>query len=135
MLFFIKPWKILLWALLTQKLQNKIFISKNLAQSLLKLDGTLMSCKKIENFYEQFWRKIPDKQTNGLFNSNYFTSAKKCWCERCIIVGIHIGNFQKIVFFQIFKRCCKQITSIQKLVWPHKYVLNGVMITGRLSIS
>ena len=30
--------------------------------------------------------------------------------------GIHIGNFQKIVFFQIFKRCCKQITSIQKLV-------------------
>ena len=121
MLFFIKPWKILLWALLTQKLQNKIFISKNLAQSLLKLDGTLMSCKKIENFYEQFWRKIPDKQTNGLFNSNYFTSAKKCWCERCIInftsakMEFTSAIFKKLYFSKYSKGVVNRLPPFKNL--------------------
>ena len=121
MLFFIKPWKILLWALLTQKLQNKIFISKNLAQSLLKLDGTLMSCKKIENFYEQFWRKIPDKQTNGLFNSNYFTSAKKCWCERCIInftsakMEFTLAIFKKLYFSKYSKGVVNRLPPFKNL--------------------
>ena len=44
--------------------------------------------------------------------------------------GIRVGkmHFSKYSI----KRCCKQITSIQKLVWPYKQFLNGViMITGR----
>ena len=78
----------------------------------------------------------------SLSNSNYFTSAKKCRRKSCIMdfrsakMEFTLAIFKKLYFSKYsIKRCCKQITFIQKLVWPYKEVLNGVMITGRLSIT
>ena len=70
--------------------------------------------------YTRSWvtKHIHSSSSSSLSNSNYFKSAKKCWCWKLyngFLVGkngICVSNFQKIVFFQIFKRCCKQITSI-----------------------
>ena len=61
----------------------------------------------------------------SLSNSNYFTSTKKCRRGSCIMdftsakMEFASAIFKKLYFFKyIFKRCFKQITSIQKLVWP-----------------
>ena len=66
----------------------------------------------------------------SLFNSYYFMSAKKCWRKSCIInftwakMEFAPAIFEKLYFSKYsIKRCCKQITSIQKRVWPYKYVL------------
>ena len=79
---------------------------------------------------------------HSLSNSNCFLSAKICWCKSCIIdftsakMEFASAIFKKLYFSKYsIKWCCKQITSIQKLVCPYKYILNGVMITGRLSIT
>ena len=51
---------------------------------------------------------IPCSTVNSLSNSNYFTSAKKILMRKLYNQlhvsksGIHVGNFQKITFFQIF---------------------------------
>ena len=79
---------------------------------------------------------------SSLSNSNYFTLAKKCRRESYVMdftsakMEFMLAIFKKLYFSKYsIKRCCKQIISIQKLVWPYKQVLNGVMITGRLSIT
>ena len=41
------------------------FFSKTESPSLFKLNDTLTSCNKSENFYKQFRRKTTDKQTDG----------------------------------------------------------------------
>ena len=59
----------------------------------------------------------------SLSNSNYFTSAKSCRGESCITnftsakMEFASAIFKKLYFSKYsVKRCCKQITSIQKLV-------------------
>ena len=51
------------WIFLGKNLQNKIF-SRNMMLALFKLGNTQTSSKKTKNFYEWFWRKTPNKQTN-----------------------------------------------------------------------
>ena len=63
----------------------------------------------------------------SLSNSNYFTAAKKCQHESCIkdftsAKMEFMSAISKIFYFSqcSIERCCKQITFIQKLVWPYK---------------
>ena len=58
---------------------------------------------------------------------NYFMLAKKCRHESCVInflsakMEFASAIFKKLYFSKYpIKRCYKQITSIQKLVWPYK---------------
>ena len=67
------------------------------------------------------------KQRTSLSNSNYFTSSKKCRRESCIMDFTSAKmEFAPAIFKKLhcsnysIKRCCKRITSIQKLVWPYK---------------
>ena len=63
----------------------------------------------------------------SLYNWNYITSVKKCWRESCIIgitsakMEFALAIFKKLYFSKYsIKKGCKQISSIQKLVWPYK---------------
>ena len=63
----------------------------------------------------------------SLSNSNHFTSAKRCRRESCIIDFTSAKmEFASAIFKKLYsskysiKRCCKQITSIPKFVWPYK---------------
>ena len=63
----------------------------------------------------------------SLSNSDHFTSTKKCWRESCIIdftsakMEFASTIFKKLYFSKhSIKKCCKQITSIPKFVWPYK---------------
>ena len=53
----------------------QVFFSKILTESLFKLDETVTSCKKLENFYGWFWKKNSgrtEKQTYEQTNRDYF---------------------------------------------------------------
>ena len=63
----------------------------------------------------------------SLSNSNYFTPAKKCWRESCIIDFTSAKmEFASAIFKKLYlskysiKRWCKQITFIQNFVSPYK---------------
>ena len=60
-----KPLKNLILGSFDPETPKQNFFKKNLAMSFLKLDGTLISCKKSENLYYQFWRKTLEKLMNG----------------------------------------------------------------------
>ena len=77
---------------------------------------------------------------HSLSNSNYFTSAKKCQCESCVIDFISakmkfaLAIFKKLSFSKyLIKRCCKQLLFVVADYTNRSF--NGVMITGRLSIN
>ena len=78
----------------------------------------------------------------SLSNSHYFTSLKKCWRESCIInFTLTKLEFKSAIFKKLYyskysiKRCCEQITSIQKLVWINNKVPDEIMTTERLNIT
>ena len=107
-------WQHLSWSFLTQR-RNRI---KNLKLS------TFVS--QVLVYWLGFFYSL-----RSLSNSNYFTqimSTRKLEFASAICKKLNFSKYS-------IKRCCKQITSIQKLVWPYKYILNGVMRTGRLSIA
>ena len=69
------------------------------------------------------WLSLAKFTHCSLSNSNYFMSAKKCRRESCIIdfmlgkMEFAMAIFKKLHFLKYsIKRCCKQITSFQKLV-------------------
>ena len=71
--------------------------------------------------------EMPIIPQTSLSNSNYLTSAKKCQRESCIMhftsakMEFALAIFKKLYFSKYsIKRCCKQITSIQKLGWPYQ---------------
>ena len=74
--------------------------------------------------FGKLWK---DQLDISLSNSNYFTLVKRCWHKSCIMdfmstkMEFASAIFKKLYFSKYsIKRCCKQITSIQKLVWPYK---------------
>lgn len=77
MSIFHKNWKISFWThwdTFTLK-TPQVFFSKISTESLFKLDETVTSCKKLENFYGWFWKKNSgrtDKQTYEQKNRDYF---------------------------------------------------------------
>ena len=77
------------------------------------------------------WSKLRsnyDKKMNAVFLTQIISRwQKKCWCESCIIDFISAKmEFPSTIFKQLYfskysiKRFCKQITFVQKLVWPYK---------------
>ena len=89
--FFIKLEKLLFGTIFDHsglKTPELNFFPKKLATSLFQLDDTLMSCKKSENFNEQFWRKTLDKQTNRPMARGYFIGPSFCGFKRyCTLVN------------------------------------------------
>lgn len=63
--------------ILGPKTSRRKFYSRNPTPSLFKLDGTLISCKISENFYEWLLRKTPDQQINRLMEQANRQSDKR----------------------------------------------------------
>ena len=101
------------------------------------ISKTLLYLFSVNNEMYMLW-----KFQCSLSNSDYFTSAKKCWCKSCIKdftsakMEFASAISKKLYFSSIqLKGVVNRLSSFKNLCDHTNRFLMGVMIIGRLSLT